>query len=152
MPSLNLVAVINGKDYPAEFNIRESDPKPPYYQRAAEDAIRKAGITCPRKNPMQMGVEVFVLKIKGTELVRERAGKILVTPPMERMTVDEYNEERNTLLAEIPIEFHGFIGTETWDRGHSAGYEEVINIMQEMVYNLKPCIQNYRTNLLKGKA
>lgn len=151
MPKLNLVAVINGTDYPAEYELHGSGNMQSWFKQAAEDAVRKAGIKNERTNPMQMGVEVFILKIKGTELVRERVGKILVTPPLKPMTDTEYQAELTTILATVPKEFHHFVSTNAWDHGHSSGYEEVINIASQLASDLQPAITEY-TKSIKGKS
>jgi hypothetical protein len=148
--TLNLVAVIGGTDYPVEYTIHGDGDVRPYYRNAAVDAIHKAGLKAKRNDPQTVEVRVYLLHIVGTDLKRKLLNTYHLTPPLEAMTDTEFETEQTALLADLPAEFHPFVRQTAWDHGHSAGYEEVINYVRDMVGNLKPCVDKYTANL-KGK-
>ena len=65
------------------------------------------------------------------------------------MTDQEYTDKQKELLKDIPIEFHGTLSYMAYDRGHSCGYDECINILSDMVYELKTPIKQYTERILK---
>ena len=71
---------------------------------------------------------------------------------MPRMTDEEYSTKSAEILSEIPQTFHSFVSMQAYDRGHSAGYEEVIGIMQSLVYDLKPAIAAYTSQIKDHKS
>ncbi len=113
------------------------------YETVAENAVRKKGLTTPRSNPVPVKVSVFKLEIKGGKLDRNKVKDFPITPPLERMTDAEYNSEMAELLAELPEEFRSYVSSESYDHGHSAGYEECVSIARSMVHGLKPVIDAY---------
>lgn len=66
-------------------------------------------------------------------------------PP--RMTPEEFSEQQTKLLAQLPEEFRGVISSMAWDRGHSAGYEEVILYVQDYVDELKDPIEKFEKRI-----
>ena len=93
-------------------------------------------------------VDLAILTIDKGKLVRTQITTYSIPPSLERMTEEEYNQEWKELLEDIPPEFHSFIQTDCYERGHSAGYEEVINYAHEMVYNIKGPIKNFEKRLI----
>lgn len=67
-------------------------------------------------------------------------------PPAPRMTLEEYNSQMESLFEQLPEEFRPFVEGYAYDRGHSAGYDEVYLIAQGLVYALKPCIDKFVAN------
>lgn len=63
------------------------------------------------------------------------------------MDGQEYDARMQELLAEIPEEFRTFVSAQAYDRGHSAGYEEVLGIAQGIVFELVPSISKYTKRL-----
>lgn len=120
--------------------------------RGCRDAVRAAKLTTPRSNPQQIPVDLFELKILGGKLVRSRVLRCLIDLPPERLANDELSAEMLALLADLPEEFQGYVSHESWDRGHSAGMEEVVMIARSIVDSLKPCIENYRKRLTSGSC
>lgn len=59
------------------------------------------------------------------------------------MDATQYYREMAALLDPVPQQFHGFIESYAYDRGHSAGYEEVLNIAGGLVSDLLPAIKAY---------
>ena len=58
-----------------------------------------------------------------------------------------YSKQLKELLQPIPVEFHDYIEASAYDRGHSAGREEVLLLVTEIIGGLLPCIKSYRTRL-----
>lgn len=146
---LNLVAVLpDGREHAREVScFNRGGFTSLEYRSFCEEALRKLSVVTPRSNPVNTIVGLYALSIKGTVLERRHIGNYEVRPSLTRLTEEEYSKELSELLEDIPKEFHGFVGKESWDRGHSAGYEEVINIANELVYNLKPAIEAYAETL-----
>lgn len=117
------------------------------YERVCENAVRNARLTTPRNNPDCVKVDLFVVSIQNGSLNRHKVGNYSITPPLERMTDSDFNAEMRDILGEIPEEFHSYVSSESWDRGHSAGYEECVSIARSIVFSLKPCIESYRVKL-----
>jgi hypothetical protein len=67
---------------------------------------------------------------------------------MERMTEEQFRDQEDEILKDVPIEFHGPLRGMAWDQGHSAGFEEVIGDLREMVYRLKPAIAEYTARIV----
>lgn len=66
---------------------------------------------------------------------------------MERMSEQEFVVKRDEYLERLPVEFRSRVGYMAWERGHSSGYEEVINILSEMVYQLEDPIREFETRI-----
>lgn len=62
---------------------------------------------------------------------------------MERMTEDEYAKAQAFLLKDFPEEFKGVLSHMAWERGHSAGYEECLNVLRGLVEDLEEPIKKY---------
>lgn len=107
------------------------------------DAVRKSSLTTPRRNPVAIKVDLYRLLIKDGALKRQLACTHEIVPTLTTMTSAEMDEELDKALEEIPEAFHSYIRKESWDRGHSCGREEVVNIATEMISDLAPCIRAY---------
>ena len=126
-------------DFQGDYNKKE----------LCRDAVRDSGVKNTRKDPDRtVPVDLAILTIDKGKLVRTQITTYSIPPSLERMTEEEYNQEWKELLEDIPPEFHSFIQTDCYDRGHSAGYEEVINYAHEMVYNIKGPIKNFEKRLI----
>lgn len=135
-------------DHPEVFMMLDADEIGKTFcplKRFAEDAVRKAGIRCPRKDPFTVKVETFRIGTKDGKLgtIWMPARTITVQPYLERMTHEEYNEEKYELLKQLPEAFHDFVANHAYEHGHSSGYEDVIGCLTELVDGLKPCIAKY---------
>jgi hypothetical protein len=106
----------------------------------AEQLVRRLGLTTPRKDPQKLKVDVFRLDIVQGQLKRVPVGTYDVQPYLERMTDEEYADELKDILSDVPEEFWPFVKSQSWDRGHSSGNEEVISYARELVGELAPCI------------
>jgi hypothetical protein len=64
------------------------------------------------------------------------------------MTDKEYEKELSEVLSGTPNEFHNFVLAESWEKGHSSGYEEVILAAQNLVDGLLPGIKEFEKRVL----
>jgi len=60
------------------------------------------------------------------------------------MTPEEYNKKHKELLDKIPEEFRGWLSWYSYDKGHSAGYEEVLLVLDDMVRGFLEPLNNYK--------
>ena len=134
------VAVIGSEEEFGEFEIDRRSDHEFEKKQLCSNLVRRLGLSTPRKEPKKIKVSVFSLAIVKGKLERRNAGSYEIDLPLHRMTADEYNAELKETLEEIPEEFRPYVSQEAYERGHSAGYEEVLGIAQEMIHNLKPCI------------
>jgi hypothetical protein len=94
-------------------------------------------------------VKVFTQRLVKGEII-ETPHELEVRPPLEEMTHSEYMVEMDTTLAEVPVEFRSFVRSQADERGSSSGYEEVVSIAKDIVFNLKSAIAAYnKTNGIK---
>ena len=63
-----------------------------------------------------------------------------------KQTMDLTAKEKE-LLALVPEEFRSVLSNMTYDRGHSAGLEEVVSVLENLVYDLTPAITAYAHRL-----
>lgn len=148
--SRNILAILpDGFEYNVVLQFNAGDHYQHLYQRIAEDAVRKKGLTTPRNNPTRVSVKIFVLTIVNGELKKTPITGYYIMPPLERMTEEEYGQEMKEVLQNFPEEFQVYVSQTAYEDGHSAGYEEVVNIARNIVSNLKPVIDSY-TKRIKG--
>jgi hypothetical protein len=114
-----------------------------------ERAVRNAKITATRSNPQSVDVVIKELIIKNGEMTRSSGMQFSITPPLERMTEEEFQAEMTEILKDIPLEFSGFISHSSWEQGHSAGREEVASIAREMAGELIQPIKAYARRIKK---
>jgi hypothetical protein len=63
--------------------------------------------------------------------------------------LEELTRKETELLAVLPEEFRSTLSSMAYDRGHSAGLEEVVSILDQLVYDLTPAIMAYTNRLTK---
>ena len=68
-------------------------------------------------------------------------------PFLPRMTEEECTKTQAEILKKLPKEFHSAVSYMAWEDGHSAGYEEVIGILREMVGNFEKPIQEFEKRI-----
>jgi len=61
-----------------------------------------------------------------------------------------FEQKQEKSLAEIPEEFRSFVRTHAWEQGHSCGYQEVLNYVEDMVWSLKPAIEKFQKRVSEG--
>ena len=59
----------------------------------------------------------------------------------------EYNNRLCEITDALPIEFKNYVISESWDRGHSAGYSEILMIAESMVYDLRKVLDEYNKRM-----
>lgn len=114
------------------------------------EAVRAYGIKTSRSEPVDIKVQLFRLEIVKGKIERKLSGVYRITPPLERMTQAEYDSEMADTLKYVPVEFHEYVHGEAYDRGHSSGMEECVNIASSIVDSLLPCIKNYARSCIKN--
>ena len=60
------------------------------------------------------------------------------------MTDKEFSEQKQIYLNRLPLQFRSAVDYYCWEKGHSYGYQEVINYIQDMVAMLEKPIQDYK--------
>lgn len=111
--------------------------------RLARDAIYQSGIKTPRNNPIKTRVNLFSVKLVKGQAVRTPAGYKNVDVPLLRMTNEDFETAQSEALANIPLEFHAAFRQIAWDEGHSAGYEEVVSILDRLIDHFDLPIKQY---------
>jgi hypothetical protein len=61
------------------------------------------------------------------------------------MTAHEFKLRQDALLEDVPMHFRGWISYYAWEQGHSAGYEEVLIYITELVDGIKECLKNEKS-------
>lgn len=108
-----------------------------------EDAARRYDYKTSRRNPKEITCDVHKLVVENGNITQQPYTKIAIVPQTEELTRFEFEKEFNELVKQLPKAFHSFVEQESYDRGHSAGYEEVLSIAQDLVAGLKPAIAQY---------
>lgn len=116
-------------------------------RRFAEEALRQAGIVQERDQQQAVAVEIYSLTLQGGRVQRQLLRTLVLQPPVKPRTAEEFHREESELLAKLPEAFRGMVGHSAWERGHSSGYDEVLLIANELVYDLLPAIKTYAETL-----
>lgn len=112
-------------------------------------AIRKAGLTTPRRDPGDVVVTVARLEIENGALVRRAPFKVSVRPPLSPMTETECEEDLKELVKELPEEFQAYVREVSYEQGHYAGNEEIVTLARDMVCALRPYVLAYEKRIAK---
>lgn len=150
----NYVAVLpDGTEHPFELINYSRDRGFAKHDIEAKlrQVVADAGLRTSRKEPQTVSVQCFQLVINGAALQRNPAGTFQITPPPHRMTQDEFNEEQAELLKFAPEEFHSALSHKAWEDGHSAGYEEVILLLQGLVDWIDAPLKAYTARIQSKK-
>ena len=67
---------------------------------------------------------------------------------VKAMQHEEYEEILAGLLKKVPPEFAALLEEWAYDRGHSAGREEVLSILKDLVTGISPVIEEYTARVL----
>lgn len=71
--------------------------------------------------------------------------------PAEIERKRKYAERMRELLATVPPEFHNWIQTSAWERGHSSGYDEVIMEAECMIDDLAAPLKAYAERIKRER-
>lgn len=124
----------------------EANPNNPMFtfKDLAYKAVCEAGLTTSRDNLESVFVNILSLHIKDGKLIRKvERNNLPIEPPLARMTQMDFDRRQKEILASLPEEFHGFVNNQAWERGHSAGFEEVISIMENLAEALEIPVADY---------
>lgn len=69
---------------------------------------------------------------------------------VENLEVEQISE-RDYLLSQVPEEFRSTLSYMAYQSGHSAGENEILLILNNLVFNLKPAIDKFEARLKSGK-
>lgn len=137
----NVVAVVNEQEYFGTVHWYSS------FQKIAEEAVAHFGIKATKRGetiPVQF-YEIVAEKGKQQRIERPTVEVSLWYTP----TQSEFEQEQNQLLLQLPEEFREAIRSKAWSDGHSAGFDEVLLHLRELIDILSPCITCY-TNSING--
>jgi hypothetical protein len=119
-------------------------------QDICNEIVRKSGLTTPRNDPQAVAVQLFRLEIAGAKIVQRLRGTYQVMPPRAAATADDYDTEMEQALCDLPDEFKSFVSSQAWQRGHSAGHDEVVGIANELAGDIRPAILAYQRRLMES--
>jgi hypothetical protein len=71
----------------------------------------------------------------------------LFLPFPPRMTDEEYIRKQTKLLKDIPKELHAALSYMAYERGHSAGNEEIVIELHDLVSGLQEPLKNYEARV-----
>lgn len=138
---MNFVSVLpDGTEYFGEGSTPDAQ---------ARMAVSESGQTCSRNDPVTVPVKVYELKIAKGQLTRRLLQTVSVQLPFAPMTEAEFYAEQADELSDLPPDFHGFISSYAWERGHAYGYEEVLGHVRDLTFGLRTPIITYTTRITK---
>lgn len=144
----NLVAVLpDGREYFGEIRDHTFNA----LADLVDKAVRAYGIKNYRSNPVEVNVNIYRLLIKNGEMNRVLVKVVTISPPFEAMTQKEFDAEMESVVSEIPVEFHDFVSAYAWMKGHSSGFEEVLSIASELVARLADPITAYEKSVIASQ-
>lgn len=116
-----------------------------------DEAVRSWGMTTPYGKIKAIELKIFRVTVKEGKLHNRYLCSLNVDLPFDRMTEAQYDEEKSTILTEVPDEFREWLAQEAYDDGHSSGMEEVISILRSRVSGFMQAFKTYqlRTGALK---
>lgn len=122
-------------------------------EKAAARAVRDAGLTCRRGDDVRtVAVTVRPVTLKLGKAVHGHPTKYRVDLPLAPMTEEEFEADLAEALAALPEEFRGAVSAEAWDRGHWAGYEEVLLHARGITDWLSPAVAKYTDAVLRDHS
>lgn len=137
------VAIINGNETAFEADPTADKWSSSSVKSMVERIVREAGLTTPRTAPVPIAVRVEAVEVQKGKLARRHTQTLQITPPLTRMTDAEFAAEEAALLAPVPVDFHSALSGMAYERGHSSGYEEVINCLAGLISDLRPAIEAF---------
>lgn len=137
----SLIAVFNNQEIARE--VRDSD-----LDQFGRDLLKKAGISNePDDHSTTHQISFYEMKPKNDKMERVLYRTLNIVPWTRQRTEAEFEQQLTTVVSELPEEFQLYIRSESWDRGHASGYDEVLSYARGMVAELKPAIQQYTKRL-----
>lgn len=68
------------------------------------------------------------------------------------MTLEEYNKKKDEMLEQLPPEFRAAVAYHAWESGHSAGYQEVLIHLDDLIDMLKEPIRLYSIRWAESRS
>lgn len=62
----------------------------------------------------------------------------------------DFETRRDDILRQLPEAFHPFVRTYSWEHGHASGYNEVLNIAEDLIWHLTRAVERYKLELKDG--
>ena len=119
----------------------------PTGQEAAVHALRLSGISTDRHNPEKQNIYVSIVALKNGALTISPESRYSLTPPFKDINQEEFVAESIRLLSEIPKEFCPYLSAMAYERGHSAGFEEVLLILKNEIVEIAPAIKDFEARI-----
>lgn len=120
-------------------------------QRGAEAYVADVGVRAPYGTDQFAEVSQRRYKLQQGKVVPDGPErKLSIRVMQDRMTEEQFNKIQDELLAQITRAFHGWASCFAYDRGHSAGHEEVITELRNLVSGITETIEAYRKELTEG--
>lgn len=110
----------------------------------AATAKSKYASTATNRN---VDVVVYRIELVRGKPVRKRVVSVQVVLSPLPLDLNSYHREMNRVEQTVPEAFRPFVRKQAWDRGHSVGYLEVVQIADEIASELLPAIQQFQTLL-----
>jgi len=145
MSSSYVLILPDGKEYFFDDKERNNES----LTKTCENILFREGIRTNRKDPQPINVPVYQLMFKKGEIVRFKLGDYSITPFLESMTEEEFEEEIKLVLEKIPQEFHDFVMKDAWE---DSEYESVFDRAEQLVSELKPVIAKFKDRVQKEVA
>lgn len=115
-------------------------------EQECQTALRKSTVRTSYHHPVSSPVTLYRIDLVKGQASRKAVKTFRIMPQSVRLTDAEFGEEMKSILSKLPEEFRSYVSSSSWDRGHSAGYEEVIGIAREEAQNLAKCLEDYDEN------
>lgn len=113
----------------------------------ANEAVCHLKLKTSRSKAEKITFKTFRLVVEKGQQKRIASYDITVNLPLEAMNEQEYEQEMENLLADIPNEFREYIRSEAWDQGHANGYDECFGIATNLYYALKKVVDTYTARI-----
>lgn len=139
----------NGYEHWGEFSGANLEDERSFKQNLAQAAVYRSGLTCDRNKPINIQVDIRKLVVQNHVPAKVHDSRFFVDLPFRRMNEKEFEEAMQEALKDLPEEFAGFVSSKAWDDGHSAGYEEVVNLATDMSHSLGEAFKKYSKRISK---
>lgn len=141
-------ATFNQTEVHFEADLNASDWSSDSLKWQVQSIIKKSGLTTSRSHTaMPIRVEIHILTIKDGKLTRKLFTNLDITPPLARMTTEEYHKEHARLLLEIPTEFRDAFTIMAGEKANGSGFEEIISALSGLINDLQPSIQAFENRM-----
>ncbi len=117
------------------------------HENFASRAIYDSNLKSPYGEKKQVEVQVFDLSYKDGKPESTLYKTYTITLPEGLPSEEQFTAAQDKILSGVPEEFRSFISTKSWEDGHSAGYSEVLMCCQDLVDELRPCIEEYKKTI-----